>query len=70
LAAQPEVHNAGKLAATAIETADRQHMILPGQALTASMVASLAKEVIALNEQISDVDNSSRAGFTSANSPR
>jgi transposase len=51
-----KVRNAGKLAAVAIEAADRQHITLPGQALTASMVASLDKEVIALNEQISDVD--------------
>lgn len=47
-----KVRNAGKLAAAATTAAARQHTALPGEKLTASMIATLAGEVIALNEQI------------------
>jgi transposase len=51
-----KVRNAGKLAAAATAAAARQHTTLPGEKLTASMIASLAGEVMALNEQIRDTD--------------
>ncbi len=51
-----KVRNAGKLAAAATAAADRQHAALPGEKLTASMIATLAGEVMALNEQIRDTD--------------
>jgi transposase len=47
-----KVRNAGKLAAAATAAAARQHTALPGEKLTASMIATLAGEVMALNEQI------------------
>jgi transposase len=46
------VRNAGKLATAATAAAARQHTTLPGQKLTAEMIATMAGEVIALNEQI------------------
>ncbi|MCP2293474.1 MULTISPECIES: IS110 family transposase [Nocardia] len=51
-----KVRNPGKVAAAAIEAAARQHTRLPGEALTASMVAALAEEVMALNERIKEAD--------------
>ncbi|MEV6393165.1 IS110 family transposase [Nocardia xishanensis] len=51
-----KVRNPGKIAAAAVEAAHRQHTRLPGEELTASMVAALAEEVMALNERIKDVD--------------
>jgi transposase len=48
------VRNAGKLAAAAATAAARQHTALPGEKLTAQMIATLAGEVMALNEQIKD----------------
>ncbi|MFI2652895.1 IS110 family transposase, partial [Micromonospora fulviviridis] len=46
------VRNPGKIATVAVEAAHRQHAALPGEALTASVIAALAKEVLALNEHI------------------
>jgi transposase len=51
-----KVRNAGKLAAAATAAAARQHTALPGEKLTASMIATLAGEVMALNEQIRGTD--------------
>jgi transposase len=51
-----KVRNAGKLAARAAGAAARQHIELPGQALTAQMIAALAGEVMALNQQIRETD--------------
>jgi transposase len=50
--AERKARNPGKLAALAAAAAARQHTTLPGERLTASMVAALAKEVMGLNEQI------------------
>lgn len=47
-----KVRNPGKLAALAASAAARQHTALPGEQLTASLIATLAGEVMALNEQI------------------
>jgi transposase len=50
------VRNAAKIATAAVEAAHRQHASLPGEAMTATMIAVLAKEVITLNEHISETD--------------
>lgn len=51
-----KVRSAGTIAAAAVEAAGRQHTTLPGEKLTAQMVHTLAKEVIALNEKVSEID--------------
>jgi transposase len=51
-----KVRSAADLAATAIQAAHDQHTTLPAEALTAQLIATLAGEVIALNEQIRDTD--------------
>ncbi|WP_189094729.1 IS110 family transposase, partial [Nocardia jinanensis] len=51
-----KVRNPGKIAAVAVDAAGHQRTRLPGEELTASMVASLAEEVMALNERIKNVD--------------
>ncbi|SDZ55881.1 Transposase IS116/IS110/IS902 family protein [Saccharopolyspora shandongensis] len=51
-----KIRNATAVAATAIEAATAQHTTLPGQRLAADMVSRLAKGVIALNEEIAEVD--------------
>lgn len=53
---QRGVRNAGKLAAAACEAAARQHAVLPAEKLTAQLAAGLAGEVIALNEQVREMD--------------
>lgn len=50
------VRGAGKIAAAVVEAAHRQHTALPGETLSATMAATLAKEAMALNEQVSEVD--------------
>ena len=52
-----KARNAAKLATAAAGAAARQHTALPGEKLTASMIATLAREVMTLNEQIKDTDN-------------
>ena len=51
-----KVRNAGKLAAAAAGAAARQHAVLPAEKLTAQLIAAVAGEVIALNEQVRDLD--------------
>jgi transposase len=51
-----KVRNPGKLAQVALAAAHQQRIQLPGETLTAQLVAAHAKEVIALNEQIRDAD--------------
>lgn len=51
-----KVRGATQLAQAAAEAAERQHTSLPGQALTAQLIQTLAGEVMALNEQIRDVE--------------
>lgn len=58
-----KVRSPGKIAAAALEAAQRQHTRLPGEELTASMVAALAAEVMALNERIKDTDKLIEGGF-------
>ncbi|MFD3701355.1 IS110 family transposase [Streptomyces sp. NPDC058646] len=58
-----KVLRADQLAATAVEAAERQHTSLPGEKLTAQMVHTLAKEVMALNEQVAELDKLIEARF-------
>jgi transposase len=51
-----KVRSPDKLAQAAVAAAARQHIHLPGEHLTAQMIAGLAEQVIALNEQIRDTD--------------
>jgi transposase len=51
-----KVRNAGKLAALAAGAAARQHAVLPGEKLAATMIAAMAGEVMTLTEQIKDTD--------------
>lgn len=57
------VLRADRLAETAWEAASRQHTSLPGEKLTAQMVHTLAAEVIALNQQVSEIDKEIEARF-------
>jgi len=50
------VHGATRLAAKACHAAARQHSALPGETLTASLIADLAREVITLGERIRETD--------------
>jgi transposase len=58
-----KVRNPGKLAQLALTAAHQQRIQLPGEALTAQLVAALAREVITLNEQIRDTDKLIEARF-------
>ncbi len=51
-----KVRGAAQLAQAAVEAAQRQHTSLPGEKLAAQLVHTLAREVMALNEQIKDVE--------------
>jgi transposase len=58
-----KVLRADQLAETAVEAVERQHTTLPGEKLTAQMVHTLAKEVMALNEQVAGLDKLIEARF-------
>jgi transposase len=51
-----KARNADAVAATAIDAANAQHTIVPGQQLAAAMVTRLAKEVMALDTEIGNTD--------------
>lgn len=51
-----KARNPGKLAALAAGAAARQRISLPGEQLTASMIAALAGEVMALNDKVRETD--------------
>ena len=51
-----KVRSAAELARTAVEAAEAQHTALPGEKLAAAMVARLAKGVMALDEEIAELD--------------
>lgn len=51
-----KARNADAVAATAIDAANAQHSIVPGQQLAATVVARLAEEVMALDTEIGDTD--------------
>ena len=50
------VPGAANLAETACAAAARQHTMLPGEALTASLIADLAREAITLGERLREID--------------
>ncbi|MFF9778587.1 IS110 family transposase [Streptomyces sp. NPDC013978] len=54
--ANRKVRNAKALAEAAVEAAERQHTAVPGEKTIAQLVHTLAEEVMALNEQISETD--------------
>ncbi|MGW6016062.1 IS110 family transposase [Streptomyces sp. NPDC055210] len=58
-----KVWRADRLAETALEAAGRQHTSLPGEKLTAQMVHTLAREVMALNQQVAELDKAIEARF-------
>jgi len=58
-----KVLRADLLAETALEAAGRQHISLPGEKLTAQMVHTLAREVMALNQQVAELDKAIEARF-------
>jgi hypothetical protein len=58
-----KVRSADQLAETAFQAAERQHTSLPGETLTAQMVHTLAKEVMALNQQVTEIDKLIEARF-------
>ncbi|MER5222034.1 IS110 family transposase [Streptomyces flaveus] len=58
-----KVHRADQLAAAALQAAEHQHTSLPGEKLTAQLVHTLAKEVMALNQQAAEVDKLIEARF-------
>lgn len=51
-----KVRNPEALAAKAVETAERQHTAVAGESAIAKMVHTLAKEVMTLNEKITETD--------------
>ncbi|MGX9889332.1 IS110 family RNA-guided transposase [Streptomyces sp. NPDC002276] len=57
------VRNADQLAQTAVQAAERQHTSLPGERLTSQMVQTLAREVMALNQQVAELDKLIEARF-------
>ncbi|MFD5892239.1 IS110 family transposase [Streptomyces sp. NPDC060334] len=58
-----KVLRADRLADTAAEAAGRQQTSLPGEKLTAQMVHTLATEVMALNQQVAEIDKEIEARF-------
>jgi len=51
-----KTRNTDAIAATAMEAANAQHTVVPGQQLAAAMVARLAKEVMTLDTEIGDTE--------------
>ncbi|MFG3001539.1 IS110 family transposase [Streptomyces sp. NPDC048340] len=51
-----KVRGADSLAKAAVEAAERQHTVVAGEKAIAKMVLTLAKEVMALNEKIAEID--------------
>ncbi|MFE6366077.1 IS110 family transposase [Streptomyces sp. NPDC057806] len=58
-----KVRGAATLAKTAVDAAQAQHTALPGEKLAAAMVARLAKGVMALDEEIAELDALIEAKF-------
>ncbi|MFI5770293.1 IS110 family transposase [Streptomyces sp. NPDC051658] len=58
-----KVLRANRLAEAAVLAAERQHTSLPGEKLTAQLVHTLAKEVMALNQQVAELDKLIEARF-------
>ncbi|WP_406724030.1 IS110 family transposase [Streptomyces sp. GD-15H] len=58
-----KVHGAATLAKTALDAAQAQHTALPGEKLAAAMAARLTKGVMALDEEIAELDAQIEARF-------
>ncbi|MES4909644.1 MULTISPECIES: IS110 family transposase [unclassified Streptomyces] len=58
-----KVRGASTLARAAVEAAEAQHTALPGEKLAAAMVVRLAKGVMALDEEVAEVDALIEARF-------
>ncbi|MGP4053030.1 IS110 family transposase [Streptomyces sp. 2A115] len=58
-----KVHSAAALAKTVVGAAQAQHTALPGETLAAAMVLRLAKGVMALDEEIAELDALIEARF-------
>ncbi|WP_329302312.1 IS110 family transposase [Streptomyces sp. NBC_00659] len=58
-----KVLRSDRIAETALEAAGCQHTSLPGEKLTAKMVHTLAREVMALNQQVAELDKAIEARF-------
>ncbi|MEU1420686.1 IS110 family transposase [Kitasatospora sp. NPDC005751] len=58
-----KVRGADTLAQAAVEAAERQHTTVPGEKIAAQVIHTLAKEVMDLNEQITETDKLIAARF-------
>ncbi|MGW4876481.1 IS110 family transposase [Streptomyces sp. NPDC004262] len=58
-----KVRSPEALAQAALEAAERQHTAVPGEKITAQVIHTLAKEVMSLNEQITEIDKLIAARF-------
>ncbi|MER6442358.1 hypothetical protein ABT275_39480 [Streptomyces sp. NPDC001185] len=58
-----KVLRADRLVEIALEAAGRRHTSLPGEKLTAQMVHTLAREAMALNQQVAELDDGTAARF-------
>nr|WSZ18809.1 IS110 family transposase [Streptomyces canus] len=58
-----KVYSPEALAEAAVEAAERQHTAVPGEKITAQVIFTLAKEVMGLNEQITEIDKLIAARF-------
>ncbi|MFF7159667.1 IS110 family transposase [Streptomyces sp. NPDC008139] len=58
-----KVRSAGQIAEVALEAAGSQHTSVPGERTAARMVHTLASQVIALNQQIAELDRHIAARF-------
>ncbi|MFE3907823.1 transposase, partial [Streptomyces sp. NPDC059153] len=58
-----KVRGAEDLVAAALEAAERQHTVVLGEKITAQVIHTLAKEVMGLNEQITEIDKLIAARF-------
>ncbi|WP_344117865.1 IS110 family transposase, partial [Streptomyces blastmyceticus] len=58
-----KVRGAEALAEAVLDAAERQHTAVPGEKITAQVIHTLAKEVMGLNEQITEIDKLIAARF-------
>ncbi|MFE9613833.1 IS110 family transposase [Streptomyces sp. NPDC006012] len=61
--ANRSVRGADAVAATALEAAEAQHTVLPGEDVAAAIVADLAAQILALDDRLKRIDTQIRATF-------
>ncbi|MET8623836.1 IS110 family transposase [Kitasatospora sp. NPDC004669] len=61
--ANRSVRGADAVAATALEAADAQHAVLPGEDVAAAIVADLAAQILALDDRLKRIDKQIRDTF-------